>query len=68
MIRTVKHKGKEYIVVNTTFRSGDIQAPIQVQVNLGNIDPKHHNELYWQVSQVFNKPFIIKVIESKKHE
>lgn len=68
MIRMVKHKGKDYIIINTTFSNGDIQAPIQVQINLGNVDPKHHNELYWQAAQVFNKAFKIKVIDSKKNK
>lgn len=66
MVRFVKYKNKEYIVVTTTFQMDDVEAPVQIQINLENIDKQHHSSFFRQASFLLNRP--LKLAKPQKQE
>jgi hypothetical protein len=68
MVRIVKHKGKEYVIITTTFHTnnGEIEAPVQIQISLTNIDPKQHFKIYQQASYLLHRPIKLKSEQSKQ--
>ena len=56
MVKFVSYKGKKYIVITTTFSNDGIDAPVQIQINLENVDQTHHSSIYRQASFLLNRP------------
>ena len=56
MVRFVKYKNKEYVVITTTFCADDIKTSAQIQISLSDIDPKYHDLIFRQASYLFNRP------------
>ena len=56
MVKMVKHKGKNYVVITTTFHTGDIEVPAQIQINITDIDPKDHYTIYREAAFLLNRP------------
>lgn len=56
MVRFVQHKGKKYIIITTTFFMDEVEAPVQIQVNIENVESKHHLSLFRQASLLLNRP------------
>ena len=56
MVRLVKHKNKEYVVITTTFHTDDVDTSVQIQISLSNVDPKHHNSILRQATHLLNRP------------
>ena len=58
MIRTVKHKEKDYIVIDTTFQIKDegrvIDVPFHLQLNTTKLDREDRNKAYAKASALFN--------------
>ena len=55
MVKFVSHKGKKYIIVTTTFQMDDVEAPVQIQINIDNVESKHHLPLLRQASFLLNR-------------
>lgn len=46
MIRLIQHKTKDYIVINTDIKAGELKAPVKIIISLVGIDAKDHYTLY----------------------
>jgi len=69
MIRTLKHKEKEFIVVDTDFqvKDGDkiISVPFHLQINATDLNQEEYSKVLKKTSALFNH---IIVVDLKKPE
>lgn len=63
MIRQTKHNNKDYFVVYTSLvvKNGDesFDVPINVQLNVTNVDPQKRYLIYKQADYLFNHQFTL---------
>jgi hypothetical protein len=64
MIRTKKHNGVDYILIDTdlmVYEEGEISTivPIQVQVRLKDISEKQQRAIYKHTSMYFDRTFTV---------
>jgi sulfate adenylyltransferase subunit 1 (EFTu-like GTPase family) len=66
MTRTIIVKGKEYYVITTSMQVDGIEAPIQVHVNVSNLDDKAKDKIQRHSNYFFNR--IFKSIQKPKEQ
>jgi hypothetical protein len=66
MVKFVQYKGKKYIVITTTFSNDNIEAPVQIQINLTDVEPEHHLSIFRQASFLLNRPLRLAKPQSKQ--
>jgi len=66
MVKFVQYKGKKYIVITTTFSNDDIEAPVQIQINLTDVESEHHLSIFRQASFLLNRPLRLAKPQSKQ--
>jgi hypothetical protein len=66
MTRTVIVKGKEYYVITTFMQIDGIEAPIQVHINVSNLDDKAKDKIQRHSNYFFNRVF--KSIQKPKEQ
>jgi len=63
MIRTVKHKNKDYIIIDTTFqvKEGDkvISVPIHLRVDRTDLNKEDYYKIFKRVSLFFDRTIIV---------
>jgi hypothetical protein len=55
MIRLIQHKTKDYIVINTDIKAGELTAPVKIIISLVGIDTKDHYTLYKHASVLLDR-------------
>ena len=68
MVRTKKHNGADYILIDTDimlYENGEVVSivPVQVQVRLKDISEKRQKELYKYTSMYFDRTFHINKLQ-----
>jgi hypothetical protein len=66
MVKFVQYKGKKYIVITTTFTSEDVEAPVQIQINLEDVESQHHLPIFRQASFLLNRPLRLAKSQTKQ--
>lgn len=70
MIRQIKHSSKDYFVVytNLVVKNGDesFDIPVNVQLNITNVDPKKRYLIYKQADRLFNYKFTVQKSSPKQ--
>lgn len=71
MIRTKKHNGADYILIDTdlmVYEEGEVATivPIQVQVRLKNVSDKHQRAIYKNTSIYFDRTFTVNKPQMKE--
>jgi len=66
MTRTVIVKGKEYYVITTFMQIDGIEAPVQVHINVSNLDDKAKDKIQRHSNYFFNRVF--KSIQKPKEQ
>jgi len=70
MIRTVRHKEKDYIVVDTTFQVKDddkvISVPFHLQLNITGLDKDDSSKVLKKTNALFNHPILVNLIKPEK--
>jgi hypothetical protein len=66
MTRTVIVKGKEYYVITTFMQIDGIEAPVQVHINVSNLDDKAKDKIQCHSNYFFNRVF--KSIQKPKEQ
>lgn len=65
MIRTVKHKNKDYVIIDTTFqvKEGDkvISAPIHLRVDGTNLNKEDYYKAFKRVSLLFDRTITVDI-------
>lgn len=72
MIRTVKHKEKDYVVIDTTFQIKDegrvIDVPFHLQLNITKLSKEDQNKVYAKASALFNHAILVYLKKPEKVE
>lgn len=72
MIRQIKHNSKDYFVVytNLVVKNGDesFDIPVNVQLNITNVDPKKRYLIYKQADRLFNYKFTVQKSSPKQNK
>lgn len=55
MIKYVKHSKKDYIVVDSTFQINEISCPIQVQVDISNLNQGERLTIFRATQVAFHR-------------
>jgi hypothetical protein len=55
VIRRIKHKNKEYIIINTTYTVDGKTIPFVIQADITTIDPLDRFLLSQRISSIFHK-------------
>jgi hypothetical protein len=66
MTRTVIVKGKEYYVITTFMQIDGIEAPVQIHINVSNLDDKAKDKVQRHSNYFFNRVF--KSIQKPKEQ
>lgn len=63
MIRTIKHKGKDYITVDTVFTvkngSDEVSVPFHLQVNISKLEDKEYIIVVKKIKALFDHPISV---------
>lgn len=63
MIRTLKHKEKDFIVVETTFQVKDgekiISVPFHLQINATGLDGEDYMKVLKKTNAIFNHTILV---------
>lgn len=69
MIRAIKQKNREYVVVTTEFelkdKKGTIRVPMYVQVDVSNLPPEEYTRVTKGVKGLFDRVITLNLIKPK---
>ena len=72
MVRTVKHKSGEFIVVNTSlevFEKGvSVKVPIVVQIDVSKLNLEDYTRIFRAGNSLFNRTLTLNNEKPKKNE
>ena len=72
MIRTLKHKEKDYIVVDTTFQVKDgekiVSVPFHLQLNATGLDEEDHAKILKKANALFNHVILVNLKKPERVE
>ena len=72
MIRTVKHKSGEFIIVNTSFEVKEngkvIKVPMSVQIDTTRLSEGEQSIVYKSINGLFNRTVILNLNKPKNEK
>ena len=72
MIRTVKHKSGEFIIVNTSFEVKEngrvINVPMSVQVDTSRLSVEEQSTVYKSINGLFNRTVVLNLNKPKNEK
>lgn len=72
MIRTVKHKSGEFIIVNTSFEVKEdgkvIKVPMSVQIDTTRLSEEEQSIVYKSINGLFNRTVILNLNKPKNEK
>lgn len=72
MIRSIKQKNREYVIVTTEFElkdsKGIVKVPMYVQVDVSNLPPEEYTRIIKGAKGLFDRTITLNLLKPKSSE